>query len=221
VEAGYRSGWQVFCNSCWALLAVTGWNATYVPGSIHALLTGGGFGDERSYDGDKWCAVGGGWSKGLVFVVLGHFACCLGDTLASELGVLSKEEPRLVTTFRKVPRGTNGGMSGFGTMWSVLGGAVIGLVMGMCVAVENQACGSGVIAGMVKWGAFAGGFGSLVDSVLGATVQETRYSAERKMITGGGGGGQPINGWNVLTNNQVNLVSSLITAGLLGWMTSS
>ena len=155
----------------------------------------------------------------VVFVALGHLGCSLGDTLASELGILSKEEPRLVTTFRKVPRGTNGGMSGFGTMCSVLGGAVIGLVMGVCVAVENQACGSGVIPGMVGWGAFAGGFGSLVDSLLGATVQETRYSAERKMIAEGSGG-QPINGWNVLTNSQVNLISGLITAGLMGWMTS-
>ena len=219
MEAGYRSGWQVLCNSFWAVLAATAWNTMYVPGSVHALLTGEGLGGEKPYDGDGWCAVEGGWSRGLVFAALGHFACCLGDTLASELGVLSKEEPRLVTTFRKVPRGTNGGISGFGTTYSMLGGAVIGLAMGVCVAVENQACGRGVIAGMVGCGAFAGGFGSLVDSVLGATMQETRYSAERKMITDGSSG-QPINGWNVLTNNQVNLVSSFITAALLGWMMS-
>jgi uncharacterized membrane protein len=38
--------------------------------------------------------------------VLGALACSCGDTLASELGsVWSKQAPRLVTSFRKVPRG--------------------------------------------------------------------------------------------------------------------
>lgn len=216
VEAGYRTGWQVICNSCWAVIAVTLWNGMHAPGSIHARMMGGVL-RGREYDGNEWCVVGEGWSRSLVFAVLGHFGCCLGDTLASELGILSSEEPRLVTTLRKVPAGTNGGMTVFGTAWSVIGGAVIGLVMGVCIAMENAACGRGVAGGMVMWGAFAGGTGSLVDSLLGATVQQTRYSAERKLVLqdGSRAAGRVITGWNLLTNNGVNLLSSWITAVLL------
>lgn len=94
-----------------------------------------------------------------------HFACCLGDTLASELGILSHSRPRLITTLKPVPPGTNGGMSIGGTVASIAGGGIIGALMGTTLIVENAKCSAGwgrILFECVGWGMFGGGFGSLV-----------------------------------------------------------
>lgn len=57
---------------------------------------------------------------------VGFFACCTADTWASELGILSTSDPFLITTLKRVPKGTNGGVSGLGFMASLAGGLAIG-----------------------------------------------------------------------------------------------
>src|SRR6267154_108614 len=69
-----------------------------------------------------------------------HFACCLGDTLASELGILSSRSPILITTLRTVPHGTNGGVSLGGTLASLFGGLSMGVTMFVSLIIENTHC---------------------------------------------------------------------------------
>ncbi|TFK23913.1 hypothetical protein FA15DRAFT_704992 [Coprinopsis marcescibilis] len=233
-EAGYRGGWQVLSNSAPAVTAAFLWNALFVPSSPQAILsvyfglnlaTKLGFTVVPTYDSGPtgWCPtdlIARGWSRRLVFAIVGHFACCLGDTLASELGILARSPPRLITTWRQVPPGTNGAVSFEGTMASVIGGGIVGLVTGLSLGLENVKCaanGGGVLLETIGWGMFAGGFGSLVDSFLGATIQETKFSESRKMIVEGGTDSKVVAGLNILSNNQVNLAASVICAALIGW----
>jgi uncharacterized protein (TIGR00297 family) len=55
-------------------------------------------------------------------------AAANADTWATELGVLSRKEPRLLTTGQKVEKGTSGAVSGYGILAAVAGAAAIGLL---------------------------------------------------------------------------------------------
>ncbi|GJE88171.1 integral membrane protein DUF92-domain-containing protein [Phanerochaete sordida] len=230
-EAGYRSAAQVLCNSLSAFVASLLWSAYFVPGSVASQILGG-IVPIRAYDPARWCPAAppesASFSRALLFVTLGHFACCLGDTLASELGILSRTPPLLITTFKPVPPGTNGGMSATGTIASLMGGVVMGLTMSATLLLESSACRrhwTTVLLPLVSWGAFGGLFGSLVDSLMGATIQRTRFSSStRRILTDESPKAAPdadvkvISGLDLLSNNQVNLLSSILTALLLGYL---
>ncbi len=108
------------------------------------------------------------------------FSSSNADTWASEVGELSRRDPVSLLGFRRVPRGVSGGVSPLGTLMAAAGAVFIGLVF----ALENlylRAVPAAFleVAGLVA----AGGFlGSLVDSVLGATVQ-AQYRARGTELT--------------------------------------
>ena len=148
---------------------------------------------------------------------LASISCCCGDTWASEIGSAVGLNPCLVTTLRSVPRGTNGGVSLPGLLASGAGGALIGVVYYITSLLLIK-------EGHIEWivipvSLFAGLFGSLVDSVLGATLQYSGLNRNTgKIAHSPGPDVQHITGWNILSNNAVNLLSSLITGLFTPWL---
>lgn len=156
---------------------------------------------------------------------IAHYSCAAADTWASEIGILSISKPRLVTSLflREVPHGTNGGMTVLGTVASMAGGAFIGAIFWILnFALGAQPLNNHSQYPMVFVGLILGFFGSLIDSVLGATVQATYYSSERKCIIKNPYTSKDkvdhICGMNILSNEAVNLFSILLTMIISLWI---
>lgn len=143
--------------------------------------------------------------------LVGALAAVNADTWATEIGLLSRGTPRLVTTLRPVAPGTSGGMTPLGTGAAALGAALIG---GVAAAGSRR-------PGLLPLGVAAGVAGSLADSLLGATVQ-ARYHCPRcdvateRTIHRCGTAATLVGGWRRVDNDAVNLAASLAGA-LVGW----
>jgi uncharacterized protein (TIGR00297 family) len=103
------------------------------------------------------------WTGG---AFLGALASANGDTWATELGVLSRGDPRSLLGFKHVPRGSSGAVSGLGLLATLAGGLAIGLVG----ALAPRAFGMPAWVALCVGGG-AGLLGSLLDSLLGASLQ--------------------------------------------------
>ncbi|KDP32330.1 hypothetical protein JCGZ_13255 [Jatropha curcas] len=147
--------------------------------------------------------------------IIGHYSCCNGDTWSSELGVLSDAQPRLITTFKPVRRGTNGGVTIAGLVAAAAAGSVVGLTF-VLIGFFTTKCEYNVALKqllIIPLAAVAGLCGSLIDSILGATLQFSGFCTVRNKVVGKPGPTvKKISGLRILDNNAVNLVSVLLTS---------
>ncbi|KAK3941235.1 transmembrane protein 19 [Diplogelasinospora grovesii] len=136
----------------------------------------------------------------LVIGIIANYACVAADTFSSELGILSKGEPRLITspTLRKVPRGTNGGVSLLGLGAGLLGSVIIVttavLFLPFCNESTAGRLGGGdvwtteqrrtLILFLTVWGFL----GSVLDSFLGGMFQRSVKDIRTGKIVEGEGG---------------------------------
>lgn len=154
------------------------------------------------------------------FMFIGVMATVTADTWATELGTLSQDPPRLITSGRVVEVGSSGGVSPLGTSVSLIGGGMIGLAAGALGVIAGLVPGTVVaVLAVTLIGAAGGLVGSLTDSLLGATVQQIYYcdtcqkETERRLHRCGTET-RSLRGWSWMNNDLVNLISSL-AGGLL------
>jgi len=163
----------------------------------------------------------------LAMAFYGALAAVNADTWATELGVLARRKPFLITTGVVVPAGTSGGVTPEGTAAALAGATFIGASGFVLIQIAAWLrFGTWLLSDwiVILIAAVAGLVGSLFDSLLGATLQaiyvcdpcgvETERTVHRC--------GRPtrlIRGWRWLDNDGVNFLASVagaLVAALLG-----
>ena len=105
-----------------------------------------------------------------LMALIAAFAEATGDTISSEIGQWIAGRVYLITTFKPVPVGENGGVSWGGSIAGTVASAlIVGLAFGMGL------CGKGGVFITLA----AAVAGNLLDSVLGATIER------RGLVTNG------------------------------------
>ncbi len=146
-------------------------------------------------------------------LVIGALAAATADTWATEIGGLVAT-PRLITNGRLVPAGTSGAVSPLGLLAALLGGLWIGgmaLLLGRMSGIPTDPLSPLLIGGL------GGTVGSLVDSLLGATVQRVYWCPHceketERQVHRCGTPTRPLRGWSWMTNDTVNFIATLIGA---------
>ncbi|URN94407.1 MAG: DUF92 domain-containing protein [Candidatus Pristimantibacillus lignocellulolyticus] len=143
--------------------------------------------------------------EGWLYAYIGVMASVTADTWATEIGALSKSEPISVITWKRVSSGTSGGISWLGSLASLAGATLIGLVSSLFMQLDYRYIVAGAIAGFV---------GAMIDSVIGARLQ-VMYRCENcgKIIERKTHCGTMTKYWRGLSwmnNDRVNGISSVI-----------
>jgi uncharacterized protein (TIGR00297 family) len=158
-KGGPRDAWQVLANGGVATVCIVAW----------AVLDRG--------------AVLSAW-----FVAFaGAYAAATADTWGTEIGTLAARPPRSIITGKLLATGLSGGVSAPGTAAEIAGAVLIAILTppALLLALPGTPVTVHALAGLLL-PVFAGGFGgALVDSSLGATVQERRWcpACERECET--------------------------------------
>ncbi len=162
-------------------------------------------------------ALCSGFFKNPIYLLgfIGAVATSTSDTLATELGLLYKKPPRLITNLnKKVPPGTSGGITIIGELATILGALLIGFLAWLL----------GLGGHLLEWSSItiviiallSGFIGTTFDSFLGASFQGIYKCIVCDKITENkvhcNESTNQIKGINLLDNNLVNFFSSIVGA---------
>lgn len=103
----------------------------------------------------------------LYLAYLGSLAAAAADTWATEIGMHWGRKPRLISNLKSVPPGTSGGVTSAGLLGSFLGSLI--LILSGAMFIQSDSFFPRLI--LIILLTASGFFSSLIDSLLGATLQ--------------------------------------------------
>ncbi len=218
-KGGARDAWQVLANggvaTLCAVLSVFGFGAWHAAGATGSYLMHAPL--------QRMLMLPGSATAAWIAAFAGSYAAATADTWGTEIGTLAHGRPRSILTLRPIATGLSGGVTVAGTVAEVAGAAWISV------------CAAAALIAFVRWptsgwstatfGAIVfpvgvgGVIGALVDSVLGATLQELRRcaSCERTCETNPHVCGTPtslVRGVPGFSNDLVNFAATLTGAAV-------
>ncbi|KAJ5654230.1 hypothetical protein N7490_001233 [Penicillium lividum] len=139
---------------------------------------------------DSCFSLGNSAADILMVGIVANYAAVAADTFSSELGILSKSKPRLITSLnlREVPPGTNGGVTATGLGAGLLGSFTIALTSAISLPFCAERSGFRDRALWVVAISCWGLMGSVLDSVLGGLLQASVVDKRSGKIVEGNGG---------------------------------
>ncbi|MBC7087977.1 MAG: DUF92 domain-containing protein [Tissierellales bacterium] len=170
-------------------------------------------------------------AMGFIFVILEYiynspvfflafcvsFAISTSDTWASEIGILSKKNPIKIITLKPVPKGLSGGVSPVGLFASFLGAGLISILAFIFSFVLYKDLNQSIYFMFISL--ILGFLGSIIDSILGATLQAQYFDEETQSLTekkiNSNKNARKVRGIGIIDNNMVNFLSNLIASMLV------
>lgn len=139
--------------------------------------------------------------------VLILFACYNADTWASELGVISNQEPVFIIGFKKAQKGISGAVTLLGLFSSFLGSLIIAILY-LLFRLDTS-------ISLVLIISIFGFLGALIDSILGQFFQVLYYDDKLNKFSekryNNGLENKKIKGHYIITNNVVNIFAPLLS----------
>ncbi|MWC28895.1 DUF92 domain-containing protein [Paenibacillus sp. MMS18-CY102] len=157
----------------------------------------------------------------LLAAFVGVMAAVNADTWATEVGALSRQQPRSVVTGKRVSTGTSGGVTLLGSSAAAMGAIVIGLTAGCLAGAAGYQQSNGYAASiglLIGIGALSGLAGAFIDSYFGATLQAmfrcSTCGSETERASHCGQATTPVRGWAWMNNDRVNMLASIASGAI-------
>ncbi len=155
-------------------------------------------------------------SSAWLFASFAAMATHTADTWMTEIGITTKNKPRLITNLKKkVPKGTSGGITFVGTTAGLIGALITSCIYLISGLILSDSTLFFLVIRFVML-IMLGVLGGFIDSLEGATIQGLYYCencekpTERRLHKCGKKT-QFLRGYPLITNDVVNLSSALIS----------